>query len=194
MVRSTPSGAGVMINGKWSGRTPLTRETLAFGDYTVRVLLPGYQTRSEQVSLSADSASRTLSMQLQQEAAPSALTKGGPAAARPQASSPGAAVSSARPGPAASAGRPASGESAASPGPAASNASTGTLAIDSRPAGARVFVDDQSVGTTPVRVPDVTPGNHIVRLELADHRTWTEVAQVARGKTARVAGSLEPIR
>ena len=44
------------------------------------------------------------------------------------------------------------------------------------------------------RIPEVEPGNRVVRLELADHRTWTEVAQVTRGKTTRVAGSLEPIR
>ena len=55
-VQSTPPGAAVTINGKWSGRTPLTRAT-PFGDYAVRVPLPGYQTRQEQVSLSADSTS-----------------------------------------------------------------------------------------------------------------------------------------
>jgi hypothetical protein len=65
-VQSTPPGAAVTINGKWSGRTPLTRAT-AFGDYAVRVLLPGYQTRQEQVSLSADSTSETVSVQLQRE-------------------------------------------------------------------------------------------------------------------------------
>jgi hypothetical protein len=60
--------------------------------------------------------------------------------------------------------------------------------------GARVFVDDRPVGTTPVRLPEIAPGSHVVRMELADHRTWTEVAQVGRGKVTRVAGSLEPIR
>jgi len=60
--------------------------------------------------------------------------------------------------------------------------------------GARVFVDDRPVGTTPVRVPDVAPGSRVVRLELLDHRSWTEVAQVGPGKTTRVAGSLEPSR
>ena len=67
-VQSTPPGAAVTINGKWSGRTPLTRAT-PFGDYAVRVLLPGYQTRQEQVSLSADSTSGTVSVQLQREPA-----------------------------------------------------------------------------------------------------------------------------
>lgn len=166
-VQSTPPGAAVTINGKWSGRTPLTRAT-PFGDYAVRVLLPGYQTRQEQVSLSADSTSRTLSVQLQREAA----------AARSNAPSGGRQ------------GQPA----AAPPAPAETGATTGTLEVDSRPVGARVFVDDRPVGTTPVRVPDVAPGSRVVRLELPDHRSWTEVTQVGRGKTTRVAGSLEPIR
>jgi len=57
-----------------------------------------------------------------------------------------------------------------------------------------VFVDDRPVGTTPVRVPDVAPGSRVVRLELLDPRSGTEVALVGPGKTTRVAGSLEPIR
>jgi hypothetical protein len=68
------------------------------------------------------------------------------------------------------------------------------MEIDSRPTGAKVFVDDRAVGATPVRLPDVTPGSHTVRLELPEHHAWTETVQVTRGKTTRVAGSLEPIR
>jgi hypothetical protein len=189
-VRSTPPGAAVTINGKWSGRTPLTRATLPFGDYSVRVLLPGYQTRQEQVSLSADSTSRVLSVQLQREATP-----------RGNAPANGGRVQGAPPDPAAersgaATAPPARGKSAppASTQPPDAEATTGVLEIDSRPVGARVFVDDRPVGTTPVRVPDIAPGNRVVRLELPDHRSWTEVAQVGRGKTTRVAGSLEPIR
>ena len=32
-----------MINGKWSGRTPLTVDDLKFGKYVVRVVEPGYE-------------------------------------------------------------------------------------------------------------------------------------------------------
>ena len=167
IVRSAPSGAGVTLNGKWSGRTPLTSRALAFGDYTVRVTLPGYQSKPEQVTLSADAASRTLSVQLQKEA--------------PRPATPAAAP---LPAPAASS-RPAA---------EISGATVGGLEIDSRPTGARVFVDDRAVGTTPVRLPEVTPGSHAIRMELPEHRVWTETVQVTRGKTTRVAGSLEPIR
>jgi hypothetical protein len=169
VVHSSPSGAGVTINGKWSGRTPLTRRALAFGDYAVRVSLPGYQSKPEDVTLSADAASRTVSVQLQKEA---------PRAPPPAATRPAAAPA------------PATTRAA----PETSGATWGGLEIDSRPTGARVFVDDRAVGVTPVRIPEIAPGSHLIRLELPEHRVWTETAAVTRGKTTRVAGSLEPIR
>ncbi|MEO5897652.1 MAG: PEGA domain-containing protein [Vicinamibacterales bacterium] len=70
----------------------------------------------------------------------------------------------------------------------------GSLYIDSRPRGARVFVDGKPVGVTPVRVPDVPSGSHVVRLELPDHRPWTTSARVRAGEQERVSGSLELIR
>jgi hypothetical protein len=57
-----------------------------------------------------------------------------------------------------------------------------------------VFVDDGPVGTTPVRLPDIAPGQHLVRMEMEGHQTWMQTAEVTRGRTTRVAGSLEPIR
>ena len=82
---------------------------------------------------------------------------------------------------------------AQAPPPAAAGR-TGTLNVDSRPAGAQIVLDGKPIGVTPMRIPEVAAGSHVVRLELADHRTWTETAQVTPGKTTRVAGSLEPIR
>ena len=46
VVRSTPSRAAVTINGRWRGRTPLTLDNLPFGSYTVRVVQPGYRSRT----------------------------------------------------------------------------------------------------------------------------------------------------
>jgi hypothetical protein len=162
VVNSTPTGAGVTLNGKWLGRTPLTLTSLPFGTYTVRVVQPGFRPKPEQVTLSAQAASRTLTVQL--EPVPAQRGAGGtPAPAEP-------------------------------PGRGASEAAAGALDVDSRPVGARVFVDDRPVGTTPLHLPDVAPGNHVVRMELPNFETWSGTAQVSRGKATRVAGSLEPIR
>jgi hypothetical protein len=174
VVVTTPPGAAVTINGQPSGRAPLTKEGLSFGNYVVGVALPGYQPRNAQVRLSGGAASRTLAMQLQREST-AVASKGGtpPEAPRTQKPVPVPAAPMARP-------------------PESPAAGTGTLEIDSRPVGAQAFVDGRPVGPTPVRVPDVAAGGRVVRFELTGHRTLTEVAQVARGRTTRVARSLEP--
>ena len=63
--------------------------------------------------------------------------------------------------------------------------------VDSRPAGARVFVDGKMAGTTPMLLDDVTPGDHTVRLELDGFNSWTATSKVAGGERTRVSGSLE---
>ena len=49
-------------------------------------------------------------------------------------------------------------------------------------------------GVTPLRVPDVRIGTHVVRLELADHRWWSTTTRVTAGQEQRVTGSLEQIK
>jgi hypothetical protein len=46
----------------------------------------------------------------------------------------------------------------------------GGVTVKSRPAGARVFVDGEMVGFTPVSLPALTIGKHLVRLERAGFR------------------------
>lgn len=167
VVQSTPSGASVTVNGQWRGRTPLKLENLRLGPYTIRIVQPGFAVVREEFQLSAAEPSRTMSVQLRKSAgAASTSTKPAPSAARP---APPATRGSA-------------------------GATTGSLYVDSRPRGARVFVDGRAVGVTPVRLPDVQPGQHNVRLELADHRSVSARARVERGRDERVTVSLERIR
>ena len=63
--------------------------------------------------------------------------------------------------------------------------------VDSRPTGARVFVDGKLVGTTPLLIDAVAVGDHAVRLELDGFNPWTASTKVAGGERARVSGSLE---
>jgi hypothetical protein len=159
-VRSTPAKANVTLNGKWVGRTPLTLNRIPFGRHSIRVVQNGYSVATETVVLSAEEASRTVSVRLERPPA------------RP----------SARPAP------PPSRE------PAAPRAYLGAVYVDSRPRGASVYLDGKLVGTTPLRIPEVGIGSHVVRLELPDHRTWTSSARVTAGEETRVTGSLERIR
>jgi len=94
---------------------------------------------------------------------------------------------------------------AVSPGTAARSAGTGpdssaparnvgfagSVLVESRPTAARVFVDGKEVGRTPLLLPDVRAGSHVVRLELDGHRTWTASVRVVSGERRRVTASLE---
>jgi hypothetical protein len=170
-VLSTPSRAGVTVNGKWRGRTPLTLDALPFGKYTVRVVQPGFAASNEDVALTKGQPMRTVSVRLQ--------------AVNPRAASPAPSTSAARSTPTV---RPTPSRASASPGYA------GTIFVDSRPRGATVLIDGKAVGTTPASIPDIPIGSHVVRLELADHRAWTTSTRVTAGEQTRVTGSLELIR
>jgi hypothetical protein len=162
-VRSTPSGAGVTLDGRWRGRTPLTVADLKFGTYTVRIVQPGFATAREDVALSSATPSRALSFRLQRSAPP-------PSATRPAA------------------------RDSATRKPAAAESYSGSIYVDSRPRGARVLVDGKLMGTTPVRIPEIPVGSHVVRLQLEDHRDWSTSTRVTAAQESRVTGSLERIR
>ena len=83
---------------------------------------------------------------------------------------------------------------AAPTGTATTGILPGTIFVDSNPRGARIFIDGKPMGSTPLRIPEVPIGSHVVRLELPDHRAWTGTTTVVSGKDVRVSGSLEPIR
>jgi hypothetical protein len=84
--------------------------------------------------------------------------------------------------------RPARG---AAPTPASPESSSGSLMVDSRPIGARVFVDERMVGTTPLLLDSVSAGEHRVRLEMDGFGPWATTTRVAGGQRNRVSGSLE---
>ncbi|MEO6237922.1 MAG: PEGA domain-containing protein, partial [Vicinamibacterales bacterium] len=161
VVRSTPAGAAVTLDGRWRGRTPLTLD-LGFGTYVVRVVRDGFRVAREQVTLSSRDSSQTIDARLQRTA---------PAAAPP---------------------RPSGGTAAPRSVPAGAPASfTGSLFVDSRPRGATVLLDGASVGVTPLSLPAVPVGTHVVRIEMAGRKTWSTSARIVSGKLERVTGSLE---
>ena len=170
VITSSPAKAAVTINGKWSGRTPLTVDDLKFGKYVVRVVQPGFEVARKEVALSSSAPSGTFDTTLRPAKAPARAPA--PEAKAAQAPPPASPASSARP-------------------PAAT---TGEIYVDSRPRGARVFIDGKEVGVTPVQLTAQPPGRRVVRLELVDHQPWTETRTVVAGELARVTGSLERIR
>jgi hypothetical protein len=66
----------------------------------------------------------------------------------------------------------------------------GVLLIDSMPAGARVFVDRQLVGFTPIALPNVTAGSRVVRLEADAHETWSSAVRIVADEETRLSVQL----
>jgi len=87
-------------------------------------------------------------------------------------------------------GAPAAGRKA-SPAPKA-GVFEGTLVIASKPAGASVMLDGRAVGTTPLTLPGIAAGSHVVRLERAGYSVWSSAVQVTTGQQKKVTASLEP--
>jgi hypothetical protein len=65
------------------------------------------------------------------------------------------------------------------------------LTVDSRPAGARVFLDGKLMGTTPLGIPNVTAGEHAIRLERDGFLHWSSSVRIVAGEQNRVTASLE---
>jgi PEGA domain len=67
----------------------------------------------------------------------------------------------------------------------------GTLLIESDPAGAAVFVNQESVGDTPVLLKDLRAGSYVVRLEYEGYQRWSSAATVSAVRQERVKAKLE---
>jgi hypothetical protein len=75
--------------------------------------------------------------------------------------------------------------------PATTGRDSGDLVVESKPSGARVYVDNKLVGTTPLSVRNVAAGSHAVRLERDGYRRWSASVRVAAAERSRVTASLE---
>lgn len=75
--------------------------------------------------------------------------------------------------------------------PAPTTATTGSVYIDTRPTGAQVTIDGRVVGTAPMRIPDLAPGSHTIRFDLAGHKSLTTTVVVRAGQQVPVRVSLE---
>ena len=157
LVRSTPAGARVFVDGREHGQTPATIRDLTRGTHRVRLVRDGYVAEERRVAITAAQSSPSMTVDLK---------RAGVAAARPAGS-------------------------AVPPAPATIGASVGSLTVDSRPAGASVFIDGKLVGTTPLSLPQLAAGEHAVRMERDGYRRWSSSVHVTGGQSPRVTASLE---
>lgn len=67
----------------------------------------------------------------------------------------------------------------------------GTLAVQTTPAGAAVLVNHKSVGKTPLRLPNLRAGSHLIWIELGGYQRWTRVVTVPADQVTNVSVQLE---
>jgi serine/threonine protein kinase len=168
VVRSTPAGARVFVDGRDRGAAPATVTGLGQGEHRIRIVHDGYTTAERRVVLSPERPSQTFTVPLAK--APVAPKASGSQTAKSPLVTPKPSAS-----------EPAKADEA------------GLLVLDSRPTGATVFLDGRAVGKTPLSMPGVKPGDHTVRFELTGHYPWTASINVVGGTSTRVGGSLEKI-
>jgi serine/threonine-protein kinase len=163
LVRTTPAGAQVSIDGKDVGRTPATVRDLARGPHRVRVTRDGYAAQERRVVISASRPAQSVNIALARVPVP-----------------PPARTAQAPP---------------AAPAPSAASAAAarlpGALEVESRPPGAKVYLDGTLIGNTPLSLPAVAPGEHAVRLEYDGYRLWASSIRIVPSERNRVRASLE---
>jgi hypothetical protein len=70
----------------------------------------------------------------------------------------------------------------------------GALAVDSNPAGAAVFLNQRRIGVTPLELPGLQSGSHVVWIEYRGYLRWTAAVDVAADTRTRVSVKLQPDR
>lgn len=155
LVRTTPAGARVEVDGRDYGVTPAAIRELANGTHHVRVTRDGYVPVERRVVITASQPAQSLTVPMDRARASAAETQAPPLAA------------------------------------GGIERFVGTLVVESRPAGAKVYVDGRLVGNTPVSVGNVRAGEHAVRLEHDGYRRWSSSVRVVAAERNRVTASLE---
>ena len=158
LVRSTPAGAAVFVDGREHGRTPLTVRDLAPGAHRVRVVRDGYAPAERRVVITQSRPAQSIVVPL-----------AGPRAAASRVPPP----------------------TIPAPSPATIGRYSGDLVVESKPPGAKVYVDDKLAGTTPLSLQNVPAGSHAVRLERDGYRRWSSSVRVVAAGRNRVTASLE---
>ena len=98
LVRSTPSGARVVVDGKDRGQTPATIRELTRGEHRIRIARDGYTPAERRVVVSPSQPAQTLSVRLAKEpASPKPTAKAGEPVEKVSAAAMGTLVVESRP-------------------------------------------------------------------------------------------------
>ena len=136
-IDSNPRGARVYLDNNYKGETPLSLKNISVGQYSLKLLLPGYEEWNSTVAVLP-----ILTVKVSTDLVPNAQND------------------------------------------------TGSIAVDSNPRGARVYLDNAYKGQTPINLRDISVGRHSIKLLLSGYQEWTREISVSRSQTARVSVDL----
>ncbi|MEQ1758017.1 MAG: PEGA domain-containing protein [Vicinamibacterales bacterium] len=68
-----------------------------------------------------------------------------------------------------------------------------SLRVESQPAGARVYLNNEDVGLTPLRLDNLVVGSRAVRIEFPGYKTWSTAVMLTAARPAWVLGELLPL-
>jgi len=159
LVRSTPAGATVFVDGKEQGQTPIAVRDLAHGGHSVRLERDGYAPVERRIVITPSEPAQSMEIPLPE---PRATASGGTRSTSPVPTT-----------------------------PATLGRYSGALDVDSKPTGAKVYLDNKLIGTTPLRIPSVSAGSHAVRIERDGYRRWSSSVRIVAAERHRVTASLE---
>jgi len=216
-VESNPSGASAVLDGHYSQTTPCTFTNVNAGSHQLAVSMPGYTSWTKTVTVSAGSTTRvsaTLSPVAPNTGSIYMVTTPQGASAFVDGVYYGIT-------PAQASGLPPgihqvrlslsgfqdwvgnvdviSGVTStvtqtlhvATPTPTQSPG-TGTVSVSSTPSGAQVFLDDVFLGVTPVTLPSVSPGSHVILLKNPGYADWQATIIIQAGQNTPVSATLSP--
>ena len=207
-IQSEPSKAGVIVNGGFLGTTPLQLERKA-GEYEVKLILEGYQDYLETVTLGAGEEFTVDAELLERSQQVTAISEDAatneqeepllPAEAPPEVSAQSEEETVIDANDAVVV-KPVGEEPVVEPlrieAAAESNLAVkemGFLSVTSGPIGAKVFVDGDLVGVTPVERRELGVGDYQVRVELEGHKVFEQSVRVRLGEVGSVFVGLQSL-
>jgi hypothetical protein len=72
------------------------------------------------------------------------------------------------------------------------SADTGMISVTSIPSGANIYLDREYMGITPMVIPKVAAGPHVIMLHLYGYQYWSGPANVTAGDCTQVRATLAP--
>ncbi len=198
-IETSPSGAELRIDGEDIGSSPMAEVQLRPGYYLLSISHPDYPSRdtllevlhesAQTVSIALDGArpvtslaARESASNLPEVAARRQNTAPPPARTQEHTSTPSTSRSE-QPTPPA-------------PTPRESRESvvrTGALAVVAEPSDARVILDGQPAGTTPIVMSDVAAGEHEVLVHAPGYVASSQIVSVEAGQQATVRVTLQAL-